>query len=137
VSDSSKIEAAIFTALNDPTLKTLCPDGAWWNAAPQGKTKFVVVSLPTASEEYEEGRTAFEQPTYLIKAVAKESSTATVDAAAARIRVLVEALQAATGYHLMRVQRLERVKYADPDPVDAAIQWQHSGGLYEFLAEPL
>lgn len=137
MSDSSTIEAAIFAALNDATLRTLLPDGAWWSAAPQGKTKFVVVSMPTAGETYEEGRTAFEEPTYLIKAVAKESTTATVDAGAARIRVLIEALQAATGYHLLRVQRVERVKYSDPDPVDAAVQWQHSGGLYEVLAEPL
>jgi hypothetical protein len=137
MSESSALDAAILAALGDATLVALCPDGAWWQAAPEGATRFVIVSLPTTEDVYEQGREAYEKPTYLVKAVRKETTTANVDAAAARIRTVLEALTTATGYHLMQVQRVERVKYADPDPADAAVQWQHSGGLYEVLAEPV
>ena len=138
MSDSSALDMAVVTALTaDAALRTLLPDGIWWNVAPQGRTKFVAIALETAVDTYEENRAAFEQPVYRIEAVAKESTTATVDAAADRIRVLMGGTLTATGYHLMRVERRERVKHGEHDPGDAAVVWQYHGGLYEIQAEPV
>lgn len=137
MSDASQLEAAIFAALNgDATLQTLCPDGAWWNYAPQGKTKFIIVAQPAHEDLQEFQDEAFERFTYQITARSKEASSITVDAAAARIRIVIEGMTSATGYLVTAAQRIERIKYADPDPVDAALVWQHAGGLYEILAQP-
>jgi len=137
MSDSSALDMALVTALTDATLQTLLPDGIWWSVAPQGRTKFVAIELASAVDTYEENRAAFEHPIYRIEAVAKESTPATVDAAADRIRVVMGGALTAVGYHLVRVQRLERVKHGEPDPNDAAVVWQYHGGLYEVLAEPV
>jgi hypothetical protein len=137
MSDASQMKAAVFSALNgDPTLQALMPDGAWWNQAPPGKTQFIIVALPGHEDLYEFQDEAFERFTYQITARSKEASSLAVDAAAARIRLVIEGMTSATGYLVTAAERIEAIAYSDPDPVDAALLWQHAGGLYEILAQP-
>jgi len=139
MSDAAEMDVAIFTVLDDPALQALLPDGVYWGQASQGtipKTKFVIVAQTHHEDQYEFQDEAFERFIYQITARAKESTSVTVDTAAARIRVLMAGLTTATGYEVAAVQRIERIKYPDPDPGDPATLWQHAGGLYEILAQP-
>jgi hypothetical protein len=139
MSDASDLDVAIFTVLDDPTLLALVPDGIYWGQASQGqtpKTKFVIVAQTAHEDLYEFQDEAFERFTYQITARTKDSSTVTVDSAAARIRVLMAGLITATGYEIAAVHRIERIKYGESDPTDPATVWQHAGGLYDILAQP-
>lgn len=130
--DSSAIDYAVFAALRaDATLMAMVPDGVFRDEAPQGKTKFIVVATPSSEDVPMLGGTAFENQTYLVKAVLKEQTVVNADAAAARIKTDLEAMTAAAGYGGVTAQRTERVAYAEIDPDDADARWQHRGGLYE------
>lgn len=131
--DSSAIDAAIIAKLvNDATLVGLMPDGVWFDAAAQGKTRFVVVSLVEEFDEGVFGSRGYEDAVYLVKAVEKNADGVNIKAAAARIDVLLEdvASLTATGYNLMTVHREERVRYTEVDQIDPSIRWQHRGGRY-------
>lgn len=130
--DSSAIDYAVVAVLRaDATLMALVPDGVHRDEAPQGKTRFIVVSTPSSEDLQMFGATAFETQVYLVKAVLKELTVVNADAAAARIKTDVEAMTAATGYGSVTAQRTERVAYTEIDPDDADARWQHRGGLYE------
>lgn len=133
--DSSDIDAALVAKLQaDSALTTAMPDGVFFDEADQGKTKFVIVSLIEEHDEPTFNARAFEDTTYLVKAVAKGTSGTGVRTAAARIDVLLDGQPlAVTGYSLMTMQRVERVRYTEVDDVDASIRWQHRGGRYQVV----
>lgn len=146
MSDSSAVDGALFSALADPTLAGLLPDGVYLDTAPQGKTKFVVVSMPAHEDvskfdddEFEgSDGTAFERFTYLVKAVVKDTRANVANAAAVRIKVVVRAMtgQIIPGYVIANAERVERVAYTENDPDNVDTRWQHRGGLYQIMASP-
>jgi hypothetical protein len=138
VADSSDVDAAIVgRLLADATLTSLMPDGVYWDVARHGSTRFVVVSQVFHQEVPMFGATSYEQFTYLVKAVELATSGANIQAAAVRIQTLLhDATFAVTGYGLMNSQRVERVRFVDPDPEDPDIRWQHRGGRFEVTVCP-
>ena len=68
----------------DATLMALMPDGVYWDVARQGATRFVIVSQVFHLDVPMHGQTAYEQVTYLVKAVELATSGANIQAAACR-----------------------------------------------------
>lgn len=148
MSDSSDLDDAfIQLLLNDAQLKTLCPDGVWFDVSKEGTTRFVIVSLidtedvPMFHDGTNDGR-AWESMRYLVKAVGLKSVGPDMKGAAARIDALMAAagqtltLPSVTvnGYKLMLVERVERIRISEPDTVNKADRWFHRGGHYEVWA---
>ena len=138
MADTSDVDAAVVgRLLADATLMGLMPDGVYWDVARQGATRFVIVSQVFHLDVPMQAQTAYEQITYLVKAVELATSGANIQAAAARINALLhDATFTITGYGLMNSQRVERVRYVDPDPEDPDVRWQHRGGRYELTVSP-
>ena len=138
MSDPAAIEMAILAALDDAALKALLPDGAYYQYAPQGKTRFAIVQVLTYDDVPEFQDTAFERATYLVKAVTKDTSPIAADNAALRIRELVEAITTIDGYIVTLIERTERMPpYAEPDPANPDALWHHRGGLFDVQVQPL
>ena len=135
--DASEVDAALSSKLvNDAALTATMPDGVYFDIAPHGKTKFVIVSLLDHNDAYMYQGSAYERSLYLVKAVALSSTGADVKAAAARIHTLLQdGALSPVGYSTMVVQRLERVRYTEVDE-DTDARWQHRGGQYEILVSP-
>lgn len=113
------------------------PDGVYWDVARHGSTRFVIVSLVFHQDVPMFDATAYEEFTYLVKAVELATSGANNQAAAQRINTLLhDATFTVTGYGLMRSQRVGHVRFVDPDPEDPDIRWQHRGGRYEVTVSP-
>lgn len=135
VPDSSLVEDALVTLLlNDSKLKSLMPDGVFWDQARDPAKRFVIVSMVDEDDEavFDENRPrAIEDYLFLVKAVALVSTGANIKAAAHRIDKLLEDedLQI-EGYSLMTMHRETRVKYTEVDEVEQSIRWQHRGGRY-------
>lgn len=138
MSDSSEIDAALVAALaGDGTLSALTTDGVWMDMAPNGKTKFVIVSLIIHEDMNSFDGRALERATYLVKAVEQNVSGAITKAAALRIdEVLQDQPLTITGYTHLVTRRVERVRYTEVDDVNADIRWQHRGGRYEIVVSP-
>ncbi len=130
--DSGAIDAALVTLLlNDATLMALCPDGIFWEEAAQNAKRFVIVSLIDEHDEPMFGGRAWEDALYLVKAVALNSSGASVRSAAARIDVLLEdQVLTASGFTWMTMHREARIRLAEVDAIDPSIRWSHMGGRY-------
>jgi hypothetical protein len=130
--DSSAIDNALIAKLGgDATLLGICTNGVYWDEAPHGSTKFVIVSLVDELDEPVFGGRGYEDALYLVKAVALSTAGANIQAAAARIDALLED-QALTvsGYTHMVMHRESRVRITEVDEVDASIRWFHRGGHY-------
>lgn len=138
MADTSNVDAAVVgRLLNDAQLAALMPDGVYWDVAKQGSTRFVIVSQVFHTDVPMQGGTAFEQITYLVKAVELATSGANIQAAAARINALFhDTTFSVTGYGLMNSQRVERVRFVDPDPEDPDVRWMHRGGRFEITVSP-
>jgi len=133
--DSGAIDVALLTLLQtDAALLAAMPDGVWYDVAPAGAARFVIVSLlHEADASGFEGR-AFEDALYLVKAVARSTvSTAHADvkAAATRIEALLERqVLTVDGYTSLLMERRERVRVTEVDDVDQDLRWYHRGGHY-------
>lgn len=134
--DSSDIDAALVTKLSgDSALMALMPNGVFFDQAPQGATKFVLCSLVDEVDHPIFQMRGFEEHTYLVKAVEMSTSGTNVKAAAARIDALLEqGVLVVSGYNVIAMQRIGRVRATEVDELDAAIRWQHRGGRYEIVA---
>jgi hypothetical protein len=137
MSDSAEIdEALVGKLLGDATLAALMPDGIYRDIGGKSKTRFVIVTLMSALDTGEFGSRAFESPVYLVKAVEFGMSGLNADNAAARIDVLLDdGTLTITGYTLMKIHRIERVRYTEVAE-DSDARWQHSGGMYQIEAAP-
>lgn len=140
--DSSEVDAALSAKLlSDAALTALMPDGVYFDVAAHGKTKFVIISLLSGLDGRMFSGRAMETLVYLVKAVALETTGANVKAAAARIDVLLSGTNTeggtltVTGYGLMDMRRIERVRYTEVDESNDA-RWQHRGGHYELWVSP-
>lgn len=133
--DSSEIDAALSAKLlADPTLMGICSDGVYFDEASQGLTKFVIISLVLALDTPMFGARAFEDATYLVKAVTLNNSGADVKTAAARIDALLDNQPlSVSGYSHMVTRRVERIRLTEVDDMDNSIRWQHRGGRYEIV----
>jgi hypothetical protein len=134
-SDSSDVDNALVAKLGaDSALLALMPNGVYWDEAPQGSTRFVIVSLVDERDEAMFGARAFEDALYLVEARALSTSGGNVKDAAARIDALLEnATLAVAGYKVMVIQREERVRITEVDDVDQSIRWQRRGGRYRVM----
>lgn len=136
--DSSAVDAAVIgRLLADGTLQGLMPDGVYWDVAPHGKTKFVIVSQVIHEDVGMMQGTAFERFTYLVKAVELTTTGANITAASARINALMDqASFTIAGYGLMASYRIERIRFTEVDETNADLRWQHRGGNYEVYVSP-
>jgi len=137
--DSQDIDTALLTKLSgDATLLALLPNGVWFDEAPPGSKRFVVVSLVDENDEQRFGARAAEDARYLVKAVmlttASPTANADIKAAAARIDVLLDnQTLTATGYASMLVERESRIRLTEVDDVDPTVRWYHRGGQYRVV----
>ena len=138
--DSSNVDDAILLLLmNDPPLHSMMPDGVFYEEANPGATRFVIVSLDAEFDEASFGKRTVEEAVYLIKAVALSTSGGDVRSAAARIDALMEDSKriTASGFTIVAVNRVERVRTTEVDEMNADLRWQHRGGRYRVQAAPL
>lgn len=131
--DSSAIDTALITRLqSDATLMGYMPDGVWFDYAPQGSQRFVLVSLVENVDVPIFAARAIESVRYLVKAVELASGSGKTGPAAARIDALLEnTTLVVSGYGASACYRVQRVRYVEVDDDDPAIRWQHRGGHYE------
>lgn len=139
VADVAAVDDVLVAALTgDATLATLLPDGVYFDIAPAGKTRFVLISFVTHDDAEGFQTPLYEQFTYQVKAVVLAKSAIDADAAAFRIHELLQrgVLTPIAGYTHMATLRVERIRYQDVDAIDSDIRWQHSGGHYEITVSP-
>jgi len=138
LADGAAVESALIAQLSgDAALHALMPDGVFIDLAPSGRTRFVIVSLEIHHDNYQFRSAAFEEATYLVKAVERSTSPSNANDAAARIHELLEDVALTIdGYTHMVTERLERVVYTDVDPENQDTRWQHRGGRYAVWVSP-
>lgn len=139
MSDSSDIDAALVAKLGaDATLLSYCQNGVYVDEAPQGATRFVIVSLIDEVDEAVFGGRAFEDALYLVEARMLSTASGNIKAAAARIDALLEDQPLlfgspptpVPGYVWMTMHRESRVRATEVDAVDPSIRWYRRGGHY-------
>ena len=137
-SDSSEIDAAlVLTLVGDQALMAEATDGVYFDEAPPGATRFIVLSLLDAHDEPMFGKTAYEDALYLVKYVALSTTGANLKAGAARIDALLDyGTLTIVGYSLLVMRREARIRISEVDQIDRSIRWQHRGGHYRIQASP-
>jgi hypothetical protein len=138
MADSSAVDGAVIAKLaGDGTLAALMTDGVFVDVAPNGATKFVIVSQVDHQDDYVFEGSAFEMFLYLVKAVDLSADGSNVKTAAARIHALLQDVALTiTGYSHSLTRRQSRVRMTEVDEVDGNIRWQHRGGRYEVVVSP-
>lgn len=140
VSDSSLVDDALMARLiNDAQLKALLPDGVWWDAATEGKTRVCIVSLVEHSGNPVFNGRGWDSALYLVKAVMLNSSSVNIAAAAKRIDDLLDTDGKGTvidipNYGQAASFRESRVRMTERDDQNAAVRWLHRGGRYRVQA---
>jgi len=116
---------------SDATLLGLCPNGVYYQEAPEGAKQFVIVSLV---EEHDEGtfeQRGFEDALYMVEARMASTAGGNIQAAAARIDALLEDVPIeAAGFHAMACFRESRLRMTEVDDADPSIRWFRRGGMY-------
>ncbi len=137
MADSGDVDTALVALLEaDATLLALMIHGVDFDVSKHGSTTFVLVAQLAHEDVYMFGGIAWERFLYLVKAVHKSTTGATAKTGAARIQTLLHMQTlSVTGYGLMRMARVERVRYTEVDE-DTDARWQHQGGHYEVLVSP-
>jgi hypothetical protein len=133
VADTSDIAAALIAKLgSDSELLGLCPNGVYWDEAPPGATRFVIVAFLAAVDIGVFGRRAIEDGLYLVEArMLSTVAGANPKAAAARIDALLEDQPlTVAGYSWMTMHREEPTRLTEVDALDPSIRWFRRGGRY-------
>ena len=133
MADTSDIAAALIAKLgSDPELLSLCPNGIYWDEAPPGSTRFVIVSFVNAIDQGVYGRRAIEDGLYMVEArMLSTVPGANIKRAAARIDELLEDQPlTVAGYTWMTTHRTEPVRVTEVDEIDPSIRWHRRGGQY-------
>jgi hypothetical protein len=133
MADSSDIASALIAKLgSDTELLALCPNGVYWDQAPPGSTRFVIVSLVSAADLGVFGGRAIEEGIYLVEArMLSTVPGANIKAAAARIDVLLEDQPlTVAGYVWSTTHRTEPTRITEVDELDPSIRWFRRGGQY-------
>lgn len=133
--DSSDIDNALVAKLGaDATLLGLCPNGVYFDEAPPGSSRFVIVSFVDEADVGSFGSRSHEDALYLVKAVMLSTSAGNIKSAAARIDDLLEnGTLTVAGYSTMTMHREARVRITEVDELDTSIRWQHRGGHYRVV----
>ena len=137
--DSSAVDAALVAKLaGDATLMALTPDGVYFDLAPEGSKSFVLVAhLAHVDEPLFNGGTAWEQFTYLVKAVTPGPSARDGESGGgADSRAAGGRAAEPEGYVDMRCARVERVREQERDDINE-VRWNHRGGHYEIWVSPV
>lgn len=133
MADTSDIAAALIAKLgSDAALLALCPNGVYWDQAPPGATRFVIVSFVSAEDVGVFGGRAIEDGLYHVEArMLSTVAGANPKAAAARIEALLEDQPlTVAGYAWMTTHREAPTRITEVDAVDPSIQWLRRGGHY-------
>lgn len=130
--DSSAIDNALMAKLGaDATLLAICTNGVYWDVAPPGSTKYVLVSLVDELDEPQFGGRAYEDVLYRVRAIALSTAGANLQQAAARIDALLEdGALSVSGYTHMVMYRESRIRETEPLEDDPTKFWFHRGGEY-------
>jgi hypothetical protein len=137
--DATEVERALIGKLAaDATLAAAMPDGVYYDLAPIGSTKFIIVSLSSSRGLYElnDGETlrAF---IYVVKGVALGTGSSAVAAADKRIQELIDRqpldLPPEAGATLMVARWVDRIRFTENANNDV---WQHRGARYEITVTP-
>jgi hypothetical protein len=133
--DSGDIDGAVLAVLNaDTALLGYMPDGVWFDVAPPGAKRFVVVTLFDPADVDTFGGRDVEAPLYAVQAVGLSSLSPNMKAAAARIDALFSDPPAivVNGFTFSACYRDEpgRIRHTVVDEVDASLRWYHRGGHY-------
>lgn len=137
--DSSAVMNAIIAKLgSDSALLALMPNGVYEDLAPEGMTRFVIISQIIENDVDVFRRRAYEDHFFLIEARATTKSGGNVKAAAAAIDAILNpqggspdhAHLEVMGYGLMGIKREEFVRGTERDERDASIIWKRRGGRY-------
>lgn len=139
VADAAAVDRAVIATLaGDAALMTLAADGVYRDAAPPGKTRFVIVQHQVHEDIEGFGAALYESFRYRVTARILESTGADADAVAARIHELLHdaPLVPIVGYALMSSLRVERLRPTEVDDGNKDIRWQFAGGDYEVFVSP-
>jgi hypothetical protein len=131
--DTSDIGAALIMKLgSDAQLLTLCPNGVYWDEAPPGSTRFVIVSFVSSLDVGVFGKRAIEEGVYMVEArMLSTVPGANIKAAAARIDALLEDQPLTVpGYTWMTMHREEALRMTEVDAMDPTIRYFRRGGRY-------
>ena len=137
--DSSEIDNALVAKLaSDSELLAMMPNGIYYGLAAEGSTRFVLVTLETATDIAQFGGRAIEERYYLIEAVGLSSTNPAMQQAAARIDQLLEDQPLTIdGYDWMTTYRIEpRRAPTEPDESNRSLRWFRRGGVYKVAATP-
>jgi Protein of unknown function (DUF3168) len=133
MADPSAVTSALIGKLiADPQLTALMPDGVYRDIAPHGKTRFVIVTKMTDARDYMlGGGMAFDELTYLVKAVERNTSGTNATTAASRIYTLLHnGALGVTGYGVLWMRLADEnatIEYSEPDDDNPDDRWQHRG----------
>ena len=133
MADTSDIAAALIAKLgSDLELLSLCPNGVYFDEAPPGSTRFVIVSFVNAIDQGVFGRRAIEDAIYLVEArMLSTVPGANIKRAAARIDELLEDQPlTVAGYTWSAMHRIEPIRLTEVDEVDPSVRWLRRGGQY-------
>jgi len=133
VADTSDIAAALIAKLgSDSALLALCPNGVYWDQAPPGATRFVIVSFIVAADIGVFQQRAIEDGLYFVEArMLSTVPGANIKAAALRIDELLEDQPlTVAGYSWMTCHREEPTRVTEVDAVDPSLYWLRRGGRY-------
>ena len=140
--NSAAITTALLAALaGDAALLALMPDGVWFGRAPQGSSRFVVVSLvPGTADAYAFDGHALETLSFRVEAIALGTRLSDADAAAVRIDAVLQDQTLATfpiaGYKVLRTERMEPIQDGLDDPENTSVRWADRGGYYRVIVQP-
>jgi hypothetical protein len=133
MADTSDIASALIAKLgSDAELLSLCPNGVYWDEAPPGSTRFVIVAFINAIDRGVFGKRAIEEGIYLVEArMLSTVQGANIKRAAARIDELLEDQPlTVAGYTWSTMHRVEPVRMTEVDELDPSIRWNRRGGQY-------
>ena len=133
MADTSDIASALIAKLgSDAELLSLCPNGVYWDEAPPGSTRFVIVAFINAIDRGVFGRRAIEEGIYLVEArMLSTVQGANIKRAAARIDELLEDQPlTVAGYTWSTMHRVEPTRMTEVDELDPSIRWNRRGGQY-------
>jgi hypothetical protein len=143
MSGSDIDNAVIATLAADATLLGFCPNGVYWDEAPSGFTKFVIVSLVDSHDEPELGGTAYEELLYAIEAriLGEPGQTIHIHEAADRIQALLhDQPLTVPGYDYVSMHRDTeagaRIRKTEVAAPDSNVRWYRRGGYYRVLMAP-
>jgi hypothetical protein len=138
--DSYKVTNALLAKLQgDSVLAGLMPDGTWLEEAPPGAQQFVIVSpIQQMTNVRKFGGLAYKEGVYLVEARARSTTTGDVQAAAARLAVLLNGGDLTiANYAVVDIHCDEDVENVEVDEVDSSIRWNRCGGMFHIMVAPV